>query len=291
MRSLWCVARGSRSRFSAGTTPAASLLVAATLVSALALQAIALAKDSRGKDYLALGDSVAFGYSPLVDPSNPDHFIGYPSTVDQLADENITNASCPGETSGGFILPTGADNGCRLFRTFFPLHVAYSGTQLDFATSFLLSHPRTRLVTIDIGADDLRLLQQQCLDQIPCIEAGLPDLLSTLSANLDTIYGSIRNTAHYRHRLVALTYYALDYRDLVRDAILAALNSVIVDRTHAWGGVVADGFGAFAVASNFGDSCTAGLLIPLPSGGCDIHPSPLGRDLLAHAIAAVLNAK
>jgi hypothetical protein len=123
----------------------------------------------------------------------------------------------------------------------------------------------------------LRLLQQQCLDQIPCIEAGLPGLLSTLSANLDTIYGAIRDTAHYRHRLVALTYYALDYRDLAGDAILQALNGVIAVRTRAWGGVVADGFGAFGVASNFGDSCAAGLLIPLPSGGCDIHPSPLGR--------------
>jgi hypothetical protein len=288
MRSLCYVACGS---FSRGVTSAARLLVAATLVSAFVLPAITYAENGRDKDYLALGDSVAFGYSPLVDPSNPGNFVGYPGTVAQLVDENVTNASCPGEASGSFISPTGTDNGCRLFRTFFPLHVTYSGTQLDFAISFLLSHPRTRLVTIDIGGDDLRLLQQQCLDQIPCIEAGLPGLLSTLSANLDTIYGAIRNTAHYRHRLVALTYYALDYRDLVRDAILEALNGVIADRTRAWGGVVADGFGAFGVASNFGDSCAAGLLIPLPSGGCDIHPSPLGRDLLAHAITAVLDAK
>ena len=75
---------------------------------------------------------------------------------------------------------------------------------------------------------------------------------------------------------MALTYYPLDYRDLAGNAILEALNGVIADRTGAWGGVVADGFGAFATASNFGDSCAAGLLIPLPSGGCDIHPSPLG---------------
>jgi hypothetical protein len=285
---LWYV---TRARFSVAATSAASLLVAATLFSALALQAIALAEDNRAKDYLALGDSVAFGYSPLVDPSNPNNFVGYPSTVAKLADENVTNASCPGEASSGFISPTGTDNGCRLFRHFFLLHVAYSGTQLDFATSFLLSHPRTRLVTIDIGADDLRLLEQQCLGNIPCVEAGLPGVLATLSDNLDTIYGAVRNTAHYRHRLVALTYYALDYRDLAGDAILEALNGVIADRTRAWGGVVADGFGAFATASNFGDSCAAGLLIPLPSGGCDIHPSPLGRDLLAHAIAAVLGVK
>ena len=288
MRSLWYAAR-ARSSFAVKS--AARLLVAVTLIPAFILPTITYAENGRGKDYLALGDSVAFGYNPLVDPSNPDNFVGYPSTVAQLADENVTNASCPGEASGSFISPTGTDNGCRLFRTFFPLPVRYSGMQLDFATSFLLSHPRPRLVTIDIGADDLRLLEQQCLGNIACIEAGLPGLLSKLSANLDTIYGAIRNTAHYRHRLVALTYYALDYRDLVGDSILEALNGVIADRTHAWDGMVADGFGAFGVASNFGDSCAAGLLIRLPSGGCDIHPSPLGRDVLAHAIAAVLNAK
>jgi hypothetical protein len=31
------------------------------------------------------------------------------------------------------------------------------------------------------------------------------------------------------------------------------------------------------------------LLIALPSGGCDIHPSPAGRNLLATAVESVLN--
>jgi hypothetical protein len=81
---------------------------------------------------------------------------------------------------------------------------------------------------------------------------------------------------------VALTYYALDYRDLVGDAILEALNGVIAERTRAWEGLVADGFGAFGVASNFGDSCAAGLLIRLPSGACDIlAPATFTRRRLA----------
>jgi len=55
----------------------------------------------------------------------------------------------------------------------------------------------------------------------------------------------------------------------------------------------ADGFTAFKTASAFvgGDACKAGLLIPLPPGfptPCDIHPSPLGRDLLAAIVEIAL---
>ena len=48
------------------------------------------------------------------------------------------NASCPGEATGGFISPTGLDNVCRPYRTTFPLHVAYTGTQLAFAVVLLI---------------------------------------------------------------------------------------------------------------------------------------------------------
>src|SRR5712692_2905936 len=102
-----------------------------------------------------LGDSVAFGYSPLVDPSDPHNFSGYPTPAARALKESLTNASCPGETSSHFIDLTGSDNGCGAFRANFPLHVAYSGTQLAFADSFLTSHLTTQLVSINIGANDL----------------------------------------------------------------------------------------------------------------------------------------
>src|SRR5260370_17978467 len=118
----------------------------------------ALAASNQAPDYLALGDSVAFGYSPLVDPSDPHNFSGYPTSAARALKENLTNASCPGETSGHFIDLTGSDNGCGAFRAHFPLHVAYSGTQLEFADSFLQSHPNTQLVSINIGATVLSAL-------------------------------------------------------------------------------------------------------------------------------------
>jgi len=252
----------------------------------------ALAASNRPQDYLALGDSVAFGFNPLLDPHNADNFIGYPTPVAAALKETLTNPSCPGETSSHFISLSGSDNVCGPYRQNFPLHVAYSTSQLDFTDGFLQSHPMTLVVSIDIGANDLFVLDHACSGNVSCILQGLPGMLATLSANLDTIYGHIRNLDGYTHRLVALTYYSLNYSDSVGTSVISQVNQAVAARTLAWKGIVADGFGAFKAASTAfgGDTCAAGLRIVLTSSPltCDIHPSPAGRDLLAQAIVNAL---
>lgn len=280
-----------------------ALTMALILVMSLASTAPALADSNRPQEYLALGNSVAFGYDPLVvnsrNAGNPDNFIGYPTPVAAALKENLTNAACPGETSSHFIALTGTDHGCGAYRFYynFPLHAAYNTSQLDFTDTFLQSHPKTLVVSIDIGANDLFVLEDECggadtPTEINCILSGLPAMLATLSANLDTIYGHIRNLDGYHHKIVALTYYSLNYSDSFTTSVISQVNQVIADRTLAWGGVVADGFGAFAVASAAygGDTCAAGLRIVVSASPltCDIHPSPAGRDLLAQAIMNAL---
>jgi GDSL-like Lipase/Acylhydrolase family len=275
-----------------------SVAVAVTVV---AHPAKALAASSRPQEYLALGNSVAFGYSPLANPSKADNFIGYPNTVATALKESLTNASCPGETSSHFIDLAGSDLSCGAYRLNFPLHVTYSTSQLKFADGFLQSHPKTLVVSIDIGANDLFVLEIGCgvvpptpptQAEIQCILGSLPAMLATLSANLDTIYGHIRNLDGYHHKLVALTYYSLNYSDPVGTNVIKQVNQVVANHTLAWGGIVASGFDAFDAASTAfgGDTCAAGLRIvvvvsPLT---CDIHPSPAGRDLLAQAIVNAL---
>src|SRR5262249_15776308 len=146
--------------------------------------------------FLALGDSVAFGYiaSDGFAYVNPKNFIGFPDYVGGGVRLDTTNAACPGETSSSFISSTGPDNGCRPFPANFPLHVSYTSTQLDFATSFLASHKHTRLATLQIGANDGFLLEKSCIgnpDPIKCIQAGLPQVLATLSLNVQTILSSV----------------------------------------------------------------------------------------------------
>jgi len=171
--------------------------------------------------------------------------------------------------------------------------VSYTTSQLDFAVAFLRSHPETRLVTLDIGANDLFVLENlECRANTGCIAAGLPAVLQMVGKNLTTIYGRIRGEAAYRGHIVALTYYATDYRDQTTVQALGALNATIAAATLAADGKVADGSGAFRLIAGFagGDACRAGLLIvtgrsPLT---CDIHPSPFGREVLATAIQLAL---
>jgi lysophospholipase L1-like esterase len=258
-----------------------ALLSAAVL---FALAAVPASASVEGHTYLALGDSVAFGYSPLLNHSVASNFIGYPEIAAQSLGMDEVNASCPGETTGGFIsLTNGADYLCLGYRHYFPLHVGYTTSQLDYAIAYLLAHHDVRLITVDIGANDV--FKAGCTTTA-CIGA----VLAGLEANLRFIYGQLRDVAHYHHALVTVTYYSLSY-DPASAAGTQALNAPIIAATHAFGGTVASGFDAFqarALAAG-GSSCAAGLLIvtKLSPLECDVHPTALGRDLLA---AAVVNA-
>jgi len=277
-----------RARTRAPAAVALIAAVAAVLVTAGGTQ------SSPGHPYLALGDSVTFGYITQAgfEYRNPDNFIGFPTYVGDALGMTPTNSSCPGETTAGFISATGADNGCRPFKANFPLHTGYQGTQLAFATAFLDSHPNTKLVTILLGANDGFLLQKQCGGDPVCIGAGLPTLLATVRGNLGEILGAVQ-AAHFHGKLVVLNYYSLDYSDPLGTGFTQALNGAIAAAAHAHGAVVADVFSAFAAAAApaGGKTCVAGLLNTTPGNQatCDVHPSQSGQQLLGRTAAAAFD--
>lgn len=253
--------------------------------------------------YLALGDSVAFGYVPpnaLPPPNYLDahSFVGYPEFLAQQLDEHVSNASCPGETTSSMLEPGAQSNGCENepgspvgYRTLFPLHAQYRGTQMDYALHYLAAHKHTRLVTIDIGANDVFLCQETTSDHCTA-PAELNGVANEIATNLGTIFHELRDVAGYHGPIVALTYYSLSYSDPATVAGTVFLDSVIAGVTTANSGIVADGFAAFEDPSltSGGDPCAAGLLIKLPDGTCNIHPSPAGQQLLAGAIAKAIGA-
>ena len=265
------------------------------LVSALALSllgAVPASATSEGHSYLALGDSVPFGFSHLVDPGNAANFVGYPEFAAQSLRLADVNASCPGEATGGFLSLTGTDNVCRPYRFVFnlPLHVAYQGTQMAFATSYLRSHRGTRLVTLTLGANDAFRFQDDCAagPTVGTCPLGLDGVFATMQANLNTIFAQLRGTG-YTGLIVAVTYYALDYRDTSGAELL---NAPMIAAARAHGALVASGLDAWKTTAlgAGGSSCAAGLLLPDPAGGCDVHPTPLGAHLLAGAVLATIAA-
>jgi len=216
------------------------------LVSALAfsmLGAVPASATNLGIDYLALGDSVPFGFSPLLDPSNASNFVGYPEIVAQGLNVDDVNATCPGEATGGFLSPTGTDNVCRPYRSAFPLHVSYSGTQMDFATSYLRSHNGVRLLMLTLGANDVFRFQKDCAVSpgFGTCPLGLGGVLAVMQANLNTIFDQLRATG-YSGLIVAVTYYSLDYNDT---SGAEALNGPMIAAATAHGALIASGLEAW----------------------------------------------
>lgn len=250
--------------------------------------------ETRGKA-LVLGDSVAFGYigSAGYEYINPENFVGFADDLEPLLQVDVTDAACPGETSGSFLSATAIDNGCRRFRAAFPLHADFPATQLQFALGFLQRQSGVRLVTVTLGANDGFLLEDGCAAQANptlCIEAGVPAFLATVDRNLQYIIAAIHATG-FSGTIVVTNYYSTDYSDPQQTGLTVLLNQALAAAAAAQGAVVADLFTAFeARAANplfAGKTCATGLLNASVSNQllCDVHPSPSGHRLIAQTIA------
>lgn len=243
-------------------------------------------RPAAGGQYLALGDSVPFGYSPLTPiGSDPSRYVGYPQFAARSLGLTATDLSCPGQTSSSYLSLDGDDNGCFTFRATSRLHTDYTTAQAAAASAFLAAHPDTRLVTVMLGANDLFRCVDSTADR--CTDpAEIASTLSRYSRNLSSTLTALRSS--YRGRIVVVTYYTLNFADPLEVAGIKALNATAVSVAARFKVDVADGYEAFAARARpfRGSACAAGLLIKLPNGGCDIHPSPKGARVLAQAVTA-----
>jgi hypothetical protein len=236
--------------------------------------------------YLALGDSVPFGYRANLPPffyEFPQLFVGYPEIVGPTLGTRTLNAACPGETTTSFMTGAGS-NGCEDsvgsttgYRDLYRLHENYRGTQLQYALNTLHRNPNVRLVSLMLGANDAFLCQKTTTDD--CV-SELPGVLNTVGTNLAATLAQLRSA--YGGRIVDVTYYTLDYLNPTGVAATQLLNTAITTAAASVPGVVvADGFAAFqsrAVAAG-GSAIAAGLVLP-----GDVHPTLLGQFLLAQAV-------
>lgn len=245
--------------------------------------------------YLALGDSVPFGYrgGATAELPDADDFVGYPELVGEELGLEVLNASCPGETTASFLDAGAQSNGCQNtlrsefgYRNAYPLHVQYASvdqSQLDFAVEALQDDDDIELVTVQIGANDAFICQQttptNCADA-----AALDDLAQTVQANLGTILSTLRGEGGYDGQIVVVTYYALDYADAF-GRTTGVLGGGLAQVARANGADVADGYEAFRAPAGAagGDSTAAGLVLPN-----DVHPTEEGQRLLAEAVLAVV---
>lgn len=258
-----------------------------------------------GSDYLALGDSVAFGYrEPTTFPppkyTDPKSFVGYPEEIGSALGLRVANASCSGETSGSFVSTSNPSYACETptgYRTNFPLHVKYRDkdqSQLTYAVDFLKRHRNTRLVTLGIGANDGFLCQ--ATNGGTCAGPALGATLAGVQKNVNQILWNLRYRAHYFGQIVIVNYYSTDYRSAAANGSSQGINQVVAAAAKPYNVKVADQYAAYQNAAQYsgGDSCAAGLLTQLfpkqtktSSGaqtGCGVHPSVAGQNVLAATI-------
>jgi lysophospholipase L1-like esterase len=247
---------------------------------------------TRGSGYVALGDSVTFGYQePQVVPT-PNYFSaasfpGYPEQIGTALHLKVANFSCPGETAASLVNDTAPSNGCENgYRKLYPLHVRYTGAQLAAAVAYLRAHPGVRLVSLMIGANDLFRCQGA---PGGCTPALLRTTLASISADIKRTLAAVRGRGGYHGQIVILNYFSLNYSVPSVSAFSLSLNQAQDSAARPFDVRIADGYGEFkAGATKFGASpCLAGLITQLGAyGTCGVHPSYAGQALLAKAVTA-----
>jgi lysophospholipase L1-like esterase len=267
---------------------AAAALVAATVAPMGAAGATATATGSSRDRYVALGDSVPYGYSPLLeDPWIVSRFVGYPELIARRTHLDTTNLACPGQTAQALISRTADDQGCFELREAFAeegidlLHADYDGTQLAAALAAVRSDKPPELFTVQAGGNELI----GCFDKGPkrvqqCLDEDLPRVTTSLTR----LIARLRD-AGSRARIVLVGYYLVPgiEREIVR--LNQAIDRAARDQ-HVPYVDVARPFDTYA-QRHHGDLCTTGLLIVTPDGECDVHPTLTGQRLLATTILEV----
>lgn len=261
-----------------------------------------------GSRYLALGDSVPFGYiesnaTTAADYAKQKNFTGFPEDVAANLGLKVTNAACPGETTASFLAVTAQSNGCENepgaaagdppvaggYRTAYPLHAKYKNdkqSQMAFATAYLKKHPKTSLISIMIGANDGFICIEQTSDDC---ESEISTVQATVEKNLGKILKTLRKTDGYTGQIVVVDYYSTNYTDVFATTESTLLNQALAKAAAPYDVETADGFGTFQSAAKQagGDTCNAQLLTALtPTGpdNCGVHPSLAGQALLAQAV-------
>lgn len=242
--------------------------------------------------YLALGDSLAAGYQPGAGDERDGGYVGdVLATVQESAPKTkLVNLACSGATTVSMV----AGDRC-----------AYEeGTQLAQAVEFLHAHGRnTRLVTLDVGANDITGCARPAIDPL-CAAAAL----QRIDSNLARILTALRAAAGPDVEIVVINYYnpflaawltgpSGQALATASSGLQVQLNRVIAGRAAAVGAEVADVSSAFEstswvpTASPFGTLPTNVVRICTWTWMCtrgDIHANDAGYAVLAAAVEAHL---
>ncbi len=243
--------------------------------------------------YLALGDSLAFGY-----PTG----VGYAEKLTTKLQESrpgtvLAKLGCPGESTVTMINGGGPCAGTGLYEQY-----GGSTNQLDAAIWFLQHHRgAVSYLTIDIGPNDV----------LPCIEGLAIDAacvlrgLATVKSNLPTIFGDLRHNLDRKTKTAGMTFYnpfaALwPLSQQVAQQSVVVLNGLnVIEAGNYWrfGFRIAPVAAVFQINNftinpytglpvNYSKACKWTLMCPTTPGVApNIHPNQDGYQVIADTFA------
>lgn len=231
--------------------------------------------------YLALGDSLAFGYQPdlVFTHGYADDFY---ANLKSHGVQSLANMSCPGETSSTFI-----NGGCPVpYLRKYP----YVGAQLNAALLYLsLLKGSVSPVTLDIGANDVLpdINTSNCSINVSKFDADLATVDTNLRQTiLPKLHAALTENGKLVGDLAVMNYYD-SYQNICPNTVayVQMLNQHLASDVAGYGTVV-DVFAAF------GGSTTPNPNICADTWECsvfkNIHATTPGYSVIASTFEQTL---
>jgi lysophospholipase L1-like esterase len=240
--------------------------------------------------YLALGDSIAYGFqtSKALAGLPPDAFnTGYAdlfaAQLRQLRPHIATvNYSCPGESTTTFLLP------CIWKTSGHALHNDYPGSQLGAALAFLAGHRgKVSPITLSLNGNDANDFLLTCPPgDLACLRAGAPAAIAAYQARLTSILRHLRAAAPDAEIIVVGAYDPDIGAFTFADPLFTQLNQAQQAAAAAVRARFADPFPAFNPQGDPAAETAAICTLTLLCSQGDGHPSDAGYRALAGIIWA-----
>jgi lysophospholipase L1-like esterase len=266
--------------------------------------------------YVALGDSLSQGMQPATPPLPSGVTLGDSIDTDQgYADDlfahykaafggtlQVVKLGCPGETTTSML--TGAGSPCA-----YP-----QGSQLAAALAYIRAHPgEVKLITIDIGANDVDGCLTETAVSEPCFEAGL----ATADHDLPLILGPLRAAAGKQTVIAGMNLYdpfLAGYRSgaagkaAATESVTLAekINQLLAAADRAIGANTADVQNAFSTANfthpatlsgvgtvplNVARTCEWTWMCAAAPVGPNIHANAAGYQVIAGAFEKAISPR
>jgi len=260
-----------------------------TVALALALAASGLAGTASGpvyqppqSYYLALGDSMAYGFQPTkakpgARPSDFDtgYVDVFAASLRKLSPKiEVVNYGCPGESAVTF-----ARGGCQGLADGIKLHNAFRGSQLKAALSFLRAHPgKVSPITVTLWGADLFPLSAR--------GKGASSATASFAARFNSILRQLRAAAPSAEIIVSGAWNPEADRLAQAEPLYRSVDAAIARVAAASRARVANMFSAFNSGSVTAQKARLCSITFYCSAKGDPHPNDAGYRTMAAAFMA-----